>query len=157
MSRQRTWPFEHVQHALSHEEATTNVDTGNECGGGSKAFNNVRRIVSSTHEYHPANSRDAGDGICHRHKRRVQCWSHTPYSVVACTHSKTYVVNITEPMDSQQLQNKKCRVAISKQKQILRLFILKIFPNPDLPTFSANFRHQNKENKTNSRVGESFA
>ena len=41
--------LEHVQHPLGDDEASNDVDKGDESGRGSKSLNGVGRIIASTH------------------------------------------------------------------------------------------------------------
>ena len=79
-----TWSTEHVKHPLCDGEATTNVDGGDECSGGSHGLLGVSGKVPPSHQQHPPYGCDARDGVGHGHERRVQGGYNAPHGVVTC-------------------------------------------------------------------------
>mmetsp|Transcript_14571 Transcript_14571/g.37081 ORF Transcript_14571/g.37081 Transcript_14571/m.37081 type:complete len:565 (-) Transcript_14571:1374-3068(-) len=63
---------EHLQHAASHDEASSNIHHGNEDGDGSKHLRHRLRIVATPGQHQASHNGEAADRIGHRHQRRVQ-------------------------------------------------------------------------------------
>ena len=57
------WSLEHVQHALGDEEATKDVDGGDECGGSSQCGRGRGGQVASAHAQETTDGSDARDGL----------------------------------------------------------------------------------------------
>merc|ERR1719356_2311059 len=75
--------LEHVQHALGHNEASEDVNEGDEGSASSQRLDGVGGVETTSHEEHSTNSCDSGDGVGHRHEGRVQGGDDAPHGVVA--------------------------------------------------------------------------
>lgn len=77
-----TWPFEHVQHPLCNQEATTDVDGRDESRQSGQCLDRVWGEVTTAHQQETAHGRDTRDGIGDRHQRGMESRGHTPDCVV---------------------------------------------------------------------------
>merc|ERR1712126_413650 len=75
--------LEHVQHPLGDDEASKDVDEGDEGSRGGQSLNHIGGIVAAAHEKETADSGDAGDGVSDGHQRRVEGGDDAPDGVVA--------------------------------------------------------------------------
>merc|ERR1719187_2832893 len=75
--------LEHVQHALGHNEASEDVDEGDEGSASGQRLDGVGGVETTSHEEHSTNSCDSRDGVGDGHEGRVQGGDDAPHGVVA--------------------------------------------------------------------------
>lgn len=100
-----TWSLEHVQHSLSDCKSTSDVNGGDKSCQGWQGLDGVGGSVAPTHQQKSSNSCDSRDSICHRHKRWVESWCHTPYSVVTWKQHNTQFYTSVNSQNKQQKIN----------------------------------------------------
>lgn len=74
---------EHIEHSLGDNEATKDVDGGDECSGRCHSLDRVGRVEASAHLQETTDGSNTRNGIRNRHEWRVESWSYAPNGVVS--------------------------------------------------------------------------